>query len=304
MEFISLKTALAEFYNNTINKDEVNEDNILQWAADCLEKIGSYRQFVPNIAVLNIQNYKTKLPKDFIAADLLLYQESEDCEKTTLAISEIVSPMLESNCKVVCPTCCNRGIVETDAEPYLSQNFPWAGYHRVVHTSNAFSSHGLQVLRPMKLNDKSALKYHIGLPPADNMSLAVDYSIKDGYIICTERTGNVILFYLGQKIDEEGYPMIPNNIEYIEAINYYIMFKIAWADYVAEKTQQARLFFSDAKNLSDQAIARCITIMNTPTWEEFKAISEMWRSKIPQVNLYGPNISYEKARNLMLNARR
>lgn len=308
MEYISLKTALAEYHNNTHSKDEVSEDNILQWASDCLEKIGNYRQYASNIAVLPIQNYKAKLPNDFIAAELLLYQNETNCSTTTLALSEVAA-QAEPNCKISCTDCCGKGIVETAAQPWLHQNFPWFGYSRVVYGSNMFTQDKFPRLRPMKLNDKSAIKYHLNdceniLKTDDNdYKDYVDYSIKDGHIITTKKDGLIILFYLGQVTDEEGYPMIPNKIEYIEAIYFYIMMKIAWADYASDKTQQARLFYSDTKALSDGSIARCVAVMNTPTWEEWKSISEMWRSRLPQVNLYGPNIDYNKARNLMLYAR-
>jgi len=300
MEFISLKTALAEYHSNTFSKDEISEDNILQWAADCLELIGNYRQYANNLTVLEVKDYKARLPLDFIAAELLLYQASTECNETALALTEIVST-IDSNCKVTCKDCCGQGLVETDAQPYLSQNYPWFGYSKVVLTSNMFDNKKFPYLKPMKLNDKSAARYHLNdcvNLRNDDITDHVDYTIRDGKIITTKKTGNIILFYLGQVVDEDGYPKIPNVIEYINAINYYVMYKLAWAEYSADKTQTSRLYFLDAKKMSSDAIARCITVMNTPTWEEFKVISEQWRSRIPQVNLYGSNISYNKARSL------
>lgn len=305
MEYISLKSALNDYFIGTGKKDEVNEDALLQWAADCLNKIGNFRQYNYNVAVLDISNYKAKLPKDFIAVESMHYKFNTSCTNLSLELSEVIIPALEEQCNITvtrtCDGCCGNPIIETDASQYLNQNFPWHGYSRVVATSNIYQQRYKDQLIPMKLSDKAAMKLH--LPDCININNTSDilYTIRDNNIVSNQKTGSIVLFYLGQVTDEEGYPMIPNKVEYIEAIFYYLNMKDAWVDYSGDKTQQSRLFFTDAKNLSDNAIARCVSIMNTPTWEEAKEIATMWRQRIPQLNLNGNNLDYNVERFKFVN---
>ena len=308
MEYVSIRTALADFFSNTGRKEEVNEDNILQWASDCMEKIGNFRQYSPNITVLEVENFRAKLPQDFIATELMMfsYNTSTSCDDLTLQLSETITPDLEGTCNVTvsrtCNGCCGQQIVETVASDELVKSHPWIGYSRVVLTSDAYNKRYRNEFVPMKLSDKAAIKYH--LTDCTNIitqDADILYTIKDGYIIVNEKSGKILLFYLGQVTDEEGYPMIPSRIEYLEAIYYYIEFKMAWADYVGEKSQGARLLFVDTQRLSNEAIARCIAKMNTPTWEEAIEISEMWRQRIPPTNLRGPNLNYNIERSKLVN---
>lgn len=305
MEYISLKSALNDYFIGTGKKEEVNEDALLQWAADCLNKIGNFRQYNYNVVVLQVSNYKAKLPKDFIAVDALYFRYGSTCYDSSLELSEVIVPALEEQCNITvtrtCEGCCGTPIVETDASQYLSQNFPWMGYSSVVMTSNIYRNKLQNEFIPMKLGDRSIVKLHLSDCINIQVNSDIIYSIKDNYIVSTEREGTIILFYLGQKVDEEGYPMIPNKVEYVEAIFYYLNMKSAWVDYSGDKSQQSRLFFSDAKNLSDVAIARCIASMNTPTWEEAKVIADMWRQRIPQTNLYGSNMDYNTERFKFVN---
>jgi len=307
MDYISIKSALSDFFSNTGRKEEVNEDNILQWASDCMEKIGNFRQYSPNITLLELSNYRAKLPNDFIAAELLMFTyTSTSCNDLSLQLSETITQDLEGSCSVTvsktCDGCCGQHIVETVASDELVKSHPWIGYSRVVLTSDAYNKRFKDEFIPMKLSDKAAVKYH--LSDCDNVSLQysdVLYTIKDGYIIANEKSGKILLFYLGQVVDEEGYPMIPNKIEYIDAIYYYIEYKMAWADYVGEKSQSTRMLFIDTQRMSNETIARCIAKMNTPTWAEAIEISEMWRQRIPPTNLRGPNLNYNLERSKLVN---
>ncbi|HMT03600.1 MAG TPA: hypothetical protein PKD00_09930 [Burkholderiales bacterium] len=304
MEFISIKTALADYNRSSGRVGELNEDSILQWASDCMETIGSYRQYLFNIAVLDINNYRAELPKDFMYVDLALYREGTSCSDTLFELSEIITPILDSDCEIksekICKTCCGAPII-TDAEPWLIKNYPWHGYSRVVETHNTFSNYRTNKLTAMKLDDKAATKFHLNDSENIHAHQGVKYTIQNKIITTSEKSGQIILFYLGQVTDEDGYPMILNNINFITAIFYYIEMKFAWMEYSAEKTQGNRMFFRDAEQLANTAIARTVAELNTPTWEEAKAISEMLNQRIPNTSLYGKNLNYQVQVNKMVN---
>jgi len=66
-------------------------------------------------------------------------------------------------------------------------------------------------------------QYHkVGSP--DFKQGGVDYSINNGYIFLGEDTGMVKMVYKAIVTDAEGFPMIPDNIKFEKAIEWYVKY--------------------------------------------------------------------------------
>ena len=71
---ISLKYIIAKVWNDLGIQDEDDVAiNLIEWAADALEFIHVYPQFISKPTTLSICNYKAELPCDFIELEQVEY---------------------------------------------------------------------------------------------------------------------------------------------------------------------------------------------------------------------------------------
>lgn len=68
-------------------------------------------------------------------------------------------------------------------------------------------------------------KYHQIGSPDFNRNAKNAYSLNDGYIFLDQEEGTVFMVYKALKVDEEGFPMIPDNIKFELAIEWYVKYR-------------------------------------------------------------------------------
>lgn len=73
------------------------------------------------------------------------------------------------------------------------------------------------------------------------LNYAGDYSyyIKPGYIVTSEKDGYLMLAYRYIPMDDMGYPMVPDEIGFIDALYWYITTKLLYADWARGKVRDA-----------------------------------------------------------------
>lgn len=290
MRYIPLKTALADYTINTGRKDELDEDAVLQWASDFIEMMSVHKQFRFNVSILNIVNFKADLPNDFKFVDTVYLNPNIDCNAAPLGLrlSEIVYPLYGEDCQVKVTQECTSGCcgtITTDASDAISSQFPWMGYSRVVATSEDFRNNYLSGFQKIRTNDRASVNRH--LKDSQNLGVkdySITYKVEDDTIVSSVRSGVMLLFYLGVVLDDEGYPMIPDNIWYHKAMTNYIERMFAFRDYSAKRTSDARAFFSDMEMIFNKSFEMCKTKLNTPTPDEAKDIDLTIRAIIPNPN--------------------
>jgi hypothetical protein len=119
-------------------------------------------------------------------------------------------------------------------------------------------------LQPMRYaSDTFHSAYHeIGSPDFAEMSSNYDwtYSINNGMIYTNFPEGTIEQSYKGLKLDEDGLPMIPDNVKFEKAIEEYIKtqwYRIQWelgkiSDKVLAKAEQEYMWYVGGANTSAQ----------------------------------------------------
>lgn len=118
---------------------------------------------------------------------------------------------------------------------------------------------------PMRYNsDTFNSKYHeIGSPDFVELSSNYDwsYSINNGCIYTNFKEGNVQQSYKGLKLDDDGLPMVPDDVKFEKAVEWYIKlqhYTILWelnkiSDKVFENTKQESCWYIGAANTKAQS---------------------------------------------------
>lgn len=117
--------------------------------------------------------------------------------------------------------------------------------------------------------------YHMG---DDKNSLAPSYRIQGNIIYSSLRDKELEVSYKALPIDEEGYPMLPDNSSFIKALELYIKkqyFTILFdmgkiTGQVLNNTQQEYAWY----------VGQCQSDLVRPTWDEVKSITNTWTNII------------------------
>lgn len=164
--FISLKYILASVYRNLDTNTEINESDMIEWAAEALSIIGAYSQYEEISNCLTITNGKAKLPCGFHKLADINYKNN---------------PV------------------------YWSTN----------HNKSNYQCHNCRI------------------PSVEDGACSTGYTfyINDSYIITNiedhdDLEANLCMVYLGVRTDDEGYPLVPDDIYYQKAISSYIIHMI------------------------------------------------------------------------------
>jgi len=70
-------------------------------------------------------------------------------------------------------------------------------------------------------------QYHSTDSPDLNCNSEQTYSINNNMIYCSFQEGNLEMAYQGIVTDEEGLPMIPDNVSFKQALKYYVLWQYA-----------------------------------------------------------------------------
>ena len=118
----------------------------------------------------------------------------------------------------------------------------------------------------------------------------LNFYINNSYLITNinvTTTANLCMVYLATPVDEEGYPMIPDDIYYEKAIAAYVTFMIdnqAWrsariSDKVFARSEKEWLFYVGAAKGS----------ANMPNAAQLNNLGNIWQRLIPNPRAYDKN---------------
>lgn len=133
------------------------------------------------------------------------------------------------------------------------------------------------------------------------------YTLNPDFIYTSFEEGTLKVSYLSIPIDEEGFPLIPDNQYFKEALFWYCYRQLLLRGYQS-KVPEINYFFADEKWRFYCSGAR--NKMNYPSLDQYERFRETWVGLIPNMNFhkdgYDSSVSYQSeldtvdARNLKI----
>jgi len=130
--------------------------------------------------------------------------------------------------------------------------------------------------------------YHRNVDHTLNTDLT--YELNDSYIFTSFEEGELEMSYLAHKIDENGYPMIPDEVKYIRAIKSYIKHKIdhrLWRNGLITdkvKTDSEQEWYFDCKAADVESKLRGVDYM--------ESLKNQWLRLIPKTQQHSNGFIY------------
>lgn len=110
------------------------------------------------------------------------------------------------------------------------------------------------------------------------------YKVQDRFIYTSMPEGVIEISYTGFKVDNDGYPMLPDDSNYINALELYIKKETFTNLFEQNKISQAVLI-----NTQKDCAAAMMTLrsdMSTPSVDEMEVIARMWNRLLPEDRMH------------------
>lgn len=304
---ISSRQVMAKVFADLDIKEGSNrQSDILEWIGEAIEKIGAVRQLkrivsgVDGSPLIEIKNNQAKLPSDLFRLNSVLYSPTglEPFFKMRIATGSInawsSSSVSNSNGDVLVR---NEDLIEIVKILYAKYvEDPVYSWFSKMDYNTALEI--LNTNQNVKILLSNLVNRHNQEKNIDSYDLK--YSIKPGYINTNIGSGYLKLVYDAVPVDEDGFPLIPDNISYVEAVYWHVVMKLKYPEYLSGKIDRERYY--DIRRSWNFYCKQAYGDAMMPNMDEMESIKNQWNRLVPELNSHSnyyndtdePQIIYNK----------
>lgn len=308
---IPLDIVINEWLNDVdLKSEEVNYIQLKEWATDVLQQYLSTDQWIHKIVLLNLDRGQAELPKDFKRLDQVSYRikrDRDDCT-TVHQVTEWVQKVYPENCdleiRLSCQECgkdaCSHGSpkVEIDVDYIWMKQNPWyytdspailapKQFGGKKEESHSYLNNRFKLLAYTG-NSYFRLNYHIeGCENLTCTDCQYQYNIELPYIktdIPITKEAEILVSYWGEPTDEKGDLFVPDLPDAREAIKEDLTYRYFRKKFLTTQNPVFQNIYQEARVLSEMALGRARTKLDSPESQEFRAfISRVWLKRVRNV---------------------
>lgn len=318
---ISSKDLVNDYNRRYVPEGESIDESFLRSIADdTLSKIMTNQTRMFGIVQIPIKDFKGTLPKNYVSDLQAAYRVKNNYHQHT-EITQFVQRIPGNKChleiNVRCPVChkdqctCGKILAQVDVDAVWRMSNP--EYTAAASKFFAdFVNTGRYRYEPfgegyflMKrtTNNWFSMSYYLGECVNILPTTAIEYKIVNGSIITNFEQGEVVLAYLGEHLDDDGYKLVPNNTRVIEAIMTACMYAAMERKYYITLAQDTRIALDRLTQELEIKIKRARIEIDSPEFSEFISIIQNdWRKMYnpyywynagaPQPDAYNPSNQY------------
>ena len=270
---ISSKTIIRKIFRDLRPDRNHWIDDAIEWIGEALEHIGSATQLSQKQCVLTIADHKVLLPTD-------LYYINQ------VAINNSVSPVTSKELDTLTTKVkdLQAAIVAAQAD-----DLEYSSTTSILHEIN----NRIVVLENIYFNDANKLNalqygastFHKSMHCVgcinENISYEDTYIIDCDYIKTSFASGKICLSYMAFPIDEDCYPLVPDDISFSEAMFWYIYKKILLSK---PDFKQNGIDYSFAEQQWKYYCTQARNAANYPDIDRYESYMNQWVRMIPNIN--------------------
>lgn len=303
----SVKTAIAKVIADLrLQEDDILISDMREWVGEAMEKIGAVQQFervvsgVNGAPIIKIDCHQAQLPCNLHKLHQVAY--SFNCDGPWFPMRKATGSFAAWGCED-CKKCCDKpkmlvkDEVLVDLVVDLYGNIDKTEALEMLNTNENMKT----ILRNL-INTHTVNLDYIRGNTSVNPNWDLQYSIKPGYIMTNVPCGYLKLSYSAIITDEDGYPMVPDNISYLEAIYWYITQKIAFQKYIRGEWNER--MYANMRNSWNYYCKQAYAEAMLPNEDEMESIKHTWNKIYPEYNDHSSFYSHTGSIQHIYNANR
>lgn len=267
-KYVSIKHIIEKVYRDT-GIEEIDFEAALEWSVELMGLIGIPCVYIDRNTngvdddFIYIENFKALLPPDLVTLKAARRVFISDTGEISGYKSMVESNDIYHN---------TQGTIDSIVEPMPP----------IVNVvSFTFDEDEQLGVTTTTISPEPIKSYQSG---------SLTYKIDNGYIFTNFETGYVELAYSGYPIDNEGFPLVPDDEKYKQALKYFLIYKLDWKNWrrnasipsykaiVNDSEQQSLFYISAARNKA-----------HIPSVDKMESIKNMWVRSIPKLNEHSNN---------------
>lgn len=221
MRYVSIYNVLSKFRRDSSLR--VEEADFIEWAAEALEAIGAAENLEEAVAFIEVKNYETAIPAGL---KYVIQVALNQCEGLT-PIETTTSSTSSEEASTPVPLDCNGTPITEYELAYYRPYFDLIYEYQLWTNSRNYA----ECWTPVRLADHTFFNSVVCQEVnTDIQSLYKtsewEYTLNDPYMRFSFKEGQIAVSYLRTKVDENGYPQIPDNYSVLTAITKYVKYRL------------------------------------------------------------------------------
>jgi hypothetical protein len=279
----SIKRVIAKvFTDNALNEGDHRVSDMVEWASEGLEKIGAFPSFVnkvagkDNVPLVVVSNYQARLPNDFHRLIQIAYSSNETGPFYPLRYatgSFEVSKQLNTDISSSTGTSTSN-IVSDDTLITLIMDLYDLTYVQALSKLNT------------EPNVRSILEGLVGATRGggESSSSTIDwvYVIHDGYVKLNVESGFLLIAYQAIPTDIDGYPLVPDEQSFLDALYWYITMKLYYPEWKQGRVRDE--VYYDARRSWNYYCKQAYGNAMMPNIDQLESIKNSWLRLIPELS--------------------
>lgn len=215
-KYVSCAEIIREVYRDNKYSYELPWQDAIEWSVDAIELIGAPMALQPKQVCIAIENYRGMLPCDL-----------SQITQVAGSFSGCWPFPMRSNTNTF------HAVFTCDTNQILPELIQEAGISSAITDPIGVDISG----NPVYATDAGNWALPETITDPRNNSIAFDptYTVNDNFIFTNFQTGFVFIAYKALPVDKDGFPLIPDNRRYKEAVKSFIRYKI---DYILWRTDE------------------------------------------------------------------
>ena len=297
-KYVSVKRVIAKVFTDLdLKEGDHRVTDMVEWCGEGLMKIGAFPSLSTRITgkggkpLLEIVDYQVKLPCDITTMNQVAYSSSENGPfyPMTYSSSSFDAQIPNTTVPSIVTETTNEGPVVKLAMSLYNET-----YVQALERINT---------NPVIREQLAGLLYNTS--PAstgrDTGSLSNDYTyvVSGNYIKTNLRTGYLMISYQAVPVDNEGYPMIPDNESFEEAIYWYINMKLTYPEWKMGRVRDA--VYYDAKSSWNFYRKQAYATALMPNTDQLESIKNAWLRLVPEIDEHSTFFSHLNDKQVIYN---
>jgi len=278
--FVSIKRIIAKVFTDLDLKEETHRiSDFLSWGAEALLKIGAFPQFINKVAgkgtepLLPLTGYQAKLPGDFYKLIQVAYSTSESgpfhpmrYATGSFEYERELESETDTSVDNVIPT---SDIVNLAMDLY---NLTYADALAKINSEPGTRDSLAGLLASTDSSGDSKTTY------TDDLTFVITPS----WIKTSKETGYLMLSYQAIPVDVDGYPLVPDDEAFSEALYWYINMKLMYPQWKEGRVRDA--VYYDARRSWNYYCKQAYGNAMMPDGEKLESIKNAWLRLVPNIN--------------------
>lgn len=204
----------------------IDEPTAIEWIAECLDHIGVIGQYEEAIAFIEVKDFMAPMPQGL--THVIQLARNRCFVKETSCPAQIVEELTEGTEQNYVPIDC-QGTPVAEYEmayyrPFANLIYEYSGWTQGNYYNRCFS--------PIRLSHHTFFNTIVCQETSEDIKrfyqdAPESYTIKEPYFVLSFQEGQIAVAYRRVKVDERGYPLVPDDITYREAATRYFRYKVA-----------------------------------------------------------------------------